>query len=365
MSRPKRYIAREFPLIKPYRIGERERIIEEIPEGHVLLRMIVAGICGSDILYFKGYKERWKLEKRLPMCLLHEGVAEVIDVGSGVSIKSGEKVVIMPLIKCGECIACKRGLGENMCLKPRFLASTCDGLARTLLLYPEDRIIPLPEKLDLETATLTEPISIVLNAIENSGLRKDENLAIIGDGTIGYLLTSSINYLLNIPKENIHVLGIVEEKLYIFKDLADTINVIKDSEKLEELKDRLDIVFEAVGGKAQEKTLNQALDLLRPAGRLIILGIPGEEKIPIKVQNIIRKNLIVKGVLWSRMNHFRKALHLMQDENFQRKIRKIISEKKFKIRKPEDLEKAFQYADSEIGAASHIPGRVLVYFSED
>ena len=65
------------------------------------------------------------------------------------------------------------------------------------------------------------------------------------------------------------------------------------------------------------------------------------------------------------MNHFRKALHLIQDENFQRKIRNIISEKKFKIGKPEDLEKAFQYADSEIRAASHISGRVLVYFSED
>lgn len=364
MASPKKYLVREFPLIRPYEIGERERVIEGVPKGHVLLKMIVAGICGSDILYFKGYKEKWKLEERLPICLLHEGVAEVVDIGDGVSLKPGERVVIMPLMECRECIACKMNLGENMCLKPRFLASTSDGLARTHLIYPANRVIPISGELDLRIAILTEPLSVVLNAIETAGLSGNEDLAIIGDGVLGYLLALTIKHLFNAPRVRLHVLGIVEEKLAVFTDIADTINVLKDSNRLRDLKDGLDLVFEAVGGKAHEKTLAQGLELLRPAGMLIILGIPGEEKTPVRVQDIVRKNLIVRGSFWSRMNHFKKALYMLEDEVFQRNVEKILSKTSFKIRSPEDLEKALRYADSEEGVANRIPGKVLVYFDD-
>ena len=364
MISSKEHIAREFPLVKPYEIGERRRLIDKIPENYVLLKMIVAGICGSDVLYFKGYKEKWKLEKRLPICLLHEGVAEVVETKGETSVKPGDKVVIMPLTACGEYIACKMKLGENLCLNPKFLASTCDGLARTLLVYPASKVIPIPEKLDLRIAVLTEPLSAVLNAIEVSNLSGNEKIAIIGDGTIGYLLASTLSRFFKVQREDLHVIGVVEEKLSIFEDIAEVINVHKEHEKLRELKNRLDIVFEAVGGKAHEKTIDQALDLLRPAGKLVILGIPGEEKTPIRVQKIVSKSLIVKGSFWSRMDHFKKALNLLKDKEFQKMMKRTISGKSFKIREPHDLENALRYADSEAGAASRFPGRILVYLNE-
>jgi len=184
---------------------------------------------------------------------------------------------------------------KNMCLNPKFLASTCDGLARTLLTYPAKRLIPIPEKVDLRAAALAEPISVALNAIESAGLREGENVAIIGDGTIAYILAIVLNHVANVSKQSLHVFGIVDEKLELFSDFAYVVNTLKNPEASREMRDNFDIVFEAVGGKAQEKTLDQALDLLIPSGKAVILGIPAEEKVPLKTQKIIRKCLTIKG----------------------------------------------------------------------
>ncbi len=358
-----RYLAKEFPLVKPHEIGERFRIIDKIPEGYVLLKPLIAGICGSDILYFEGHKEEWKLRERLPLCLLHEGVAEVVEVGEGVSLRKGVRTVVVPLIPCGECLVCRNNLGENMCLNPRFLASTCDGLARTLFVYPAERVIPIASDLDLEIAVLAEPLSVVLNALEGGWVGREDRVAIIGDGTLGFLLALTISQMLGVPKPNLHVLGIFYEKLALMRDFAFTINTREEAGRLEEIFNSFDVVFEAVGGKAQEKTLDQALSLVRPGGRLIVLGIPAGEKIPIKLPKIIKKCLSVKGSFWSRIDHFHKALEILSDKEFKEKTKRIISSKKFKIESGRDLERALRYSCSE-EAARRTPGKILLYFSE-
>jgi len=357
-----RYIAREFPLIKPYEIGERTKIIDKIPKGHVLLKPLIAGICGSDILYFQGSKEEWKLKERLPLCLLHEGVAEVVEVGEEVSLGRGTRVIVVPLIPCGECRVCKRNLGENMCLNLRFLASTCDGLARTIFIHPSGRVIPVPSNLELEAAVLAEPLSVVLNALEEVEVSRDRQVGIIGDGTLGFLLALTISQKLGIPRHGLHVLGIFDEKLSLMRNFASTINTREETEILSELSNSLDVVFEAVGGKAQEKTLEQALSLLRPGGKLIVLGVPAKEIVPIRLPKVIRKCLSIKGLLWSRIDHFHEAVKMLSDEKFAEKVRKIISPRKFKIKSGKDLEKALRYACSE-KAARQTPGKILIYFS--
>jgi len=62
-----KYVAKEFYLVEPFKFVVKERVIEKIPEKFLLLKPIVAGICGSEILYFKGEKEPEKLKARLPM----------------------------------------------------------------------------------------------------------------------------------------------------------------------------------------------------------------------------------------------------------------------------------------------------------
>jgi len=356
----KRVVAREFCLVEPFKFAERERVIESIPKGHLLLKPVVAGICGSEMLYFKGEKEKEKLEKRLPMCLLHEGVAEVFDVGEETKIEAGAHVVVNPMIPCKECPACKN-LGENLCQNSKYMAATADGLARTFFLYPEERVIPVPPGMGLEFAALTEPLSVALNAFDASETKKDETVAVIGDGTIGYLVALIVSSVGGVPRENLYLIGVIDEKLSLAKDFASIVNSINEKEALEKLKGKFDVAFEAVGGRAHGVTIREATDLLIPCGRCILLGISRGE-VPIDVTKIVNKGLTFKGSVRSRMEHYVKVLELLKNEEFRERVRRIISKKSFTIRKAEDLEEAFKYADTEEGEAKMKPGRVLVYF---
>lgn len=357
----RRLIAREFSLVRPFKFEVKKRTISSIPKGFVLLKPIVAGICGSEMLYFKGQKEKEKLEERLPICLLHEGVAEIIEVGKGVEMEKRTKVIVNPLLPCGKCAACKMGIGENFCQNSKYMAATADGLARTFFVHPHERVIPIPTGIELEVAALTEPLSIALNAFEESEIGRKEKVAVIGDGTIGYLISLIVSFVGKTPKENLYLFGIVDKKLSLAKDFAVTVNSIKEKPEVKRAQQSFDALFESVGGKAQEITLEQAFDLLKPAGRLMVLGLSGG-KVPINTNRLVNKGLLLKGIVRSRLEHYKMIIDLLMNDDFREKVKRIISKRKFIIRSAEDLEEAFRFADTEEGEARIQPGKVLVYF---
>lgn len=325
------------------------------------MKPVVAGICGSEILYFKGEKEKEKLEKRLPMCLLHEGVAEVVATGEGVKLQTGTHVVVNPMLPCGRCVSCRLRIGDNFCQNSKYMAATEDGLARTLLLYPENRVIPVPEGIKLEAAALTEPLSIALNAYEAAEISQNDKVAVIGDGPIGYMTALITSFLGGTLRENLCLIGIVDEKLSLAKDFSTTVNSIKEKQRLKGLFQSFDVTFEAVGGRAQEITLDEAFDLLKPSGRCIALGLSGK-KVPVDVDKLINKGLTLQGSVRSRMEHFERIIGLLKASEFRNRVERVISEKRFIIKTAEDLEAAFRYADTEEGEARTKPGRVMVNF---
>jgi len=355
------FVAKEFTLVEPFRFVIKKRTITSIPEGYVLLKPVVAGICGSEMLYFRGEKEKWKLAERLPMCLLHEGVAEVVKASEDVKLKAGTHVVVNPMIPCGKCVACKK-IGENYCQNSQYMGATADGLARTYFLYPGQRVIPIPCGVELELAALTEPLSIAFNAFNTSEAKPYENISVIGDGPIGYMVALMASHVGGIPKGNLYLVGIIDEKLSLALDFASTVNSITEKEKMENMEDAFDVMFEAVGGGSHRTTIREAIDMLRPGGRCVLLGLSSGE-VPVELNKIVNKGLTLIGSVRSTMRHYHDVLDLLKNQEFKQKIRRVISETKFTIRSAEDLEAAFRYADTERGEARAKPGRVLVHFS--
>jgi ribitol-5-phosphate 2-dehydrogenase len=357
-----RIVATKFVLVEPYRIIAQKEIIRSVPKGFVLIKPLVASICKSEMLYFKGDKENEKLASRLPMSLLHEGVAEIIRVGRDVNLNVGAKVIVNPMIPCGECVACKGGIGESLCQESRYMASTTDGLSQSHILYPADRILEFPEEIEIEVAALTEPLSIALHAFESAESLQDDRVAIIGDGAIGYMITLFASYLGNIPIENLYLFGIVDNKLLVAKDFATIVNTRTEKTRLENLKESFDKVFEAVGGSSQSATIEQAIQLLKPAGKCIVLGL-SRGKILVDINRIVNKGIEIKGLVRSEATHFKRVIHLIQKPDFAEKAKRIISKKAFIIKSPQDLQSAFRYADSENGQGRTTAGRVLVHIS--
>jgi len=239
------------------------------------------------------------------------------------------------------------------------MAATADGLARTYFLYPGERGVPVPHGVELELAALTEPLSIALHALEESDVEPGERVAVIGDGPIGYMIALMVSYVGGVPKEDLCFIGIVDEKLSLAGDFASTFNSMR--EKIETLENGFDVAFEAVGGGSQRITVREAVDVLRPRGRCVLLGLSRGE-VPVEIHKIVNKGLTFRGSVRSRMEHYVRVLGLLQQDRFKEKVRRIVSKKRFIIRSAEDLEAAFRYADTETGEARTKPGRVLVHF---
>ncbi len=166
--------------------------LESVPEprpgpGELLMRMEATGLCYSDIRVYKGEKAA-----RIGVIPGHENVGIIADVGEGVDgLETGQRVALCPIIACGRCVYCLRGL-RNRCLKRVTLGYEENGGLAEYLLVPASivslgHVFPVPEGLPPETATLTEPLACVLNSLEACRLSPGGSLLLLGAGPMGLL----------------------------------------------------------------------------------------------------------------------------------------------------------------------------------
>lgn len=180
--------------------GKKDIRIEDVPEpntgvGQVKIRIKVCGICGSDIHeYTSGPfiipSRPHPLTGRVggPIILGHEFSGEVIEVGEGVSkFRVGDRVTVNPLIYCGECYYCRKGI-HLMCSKLATVGFAWDGAFAEYGVFPEYCVFKLPDSLTYEMAACVEPLAVAVHAVNRSGLKPGDNVAVIGAGPIGLLV---------------------------------------------------------------------------------------------------------------------------------------------------------------------------------
>jgi D-arabinose 1-dehydrogenase-like Zn-dependent alcohol dehydrogenase len=164
----------------------------------VLLKVLAAGVCHSDLHIWDGYYElgggrRLQLLERgikLPLTMGHENVGEVVAVGPDAKgVKVGDRRLAHPWMGCGECKVCKRG-DENLCLKPRNLGVFSNGGYATHMMVPHPRYLFDIEGLSSEQAAPLACSGITaysaLKKVGDATLR-DEPVVIIGAGGVGLM----------------------------------------------------------------------------------------------------------------------------------------------------------------------------------
>ncbi len=172
--------------------GPGDLRLESLPEpepspGELLLRMEATGLCHSDIRVYKGEKKA-----RIGVIPGHENVGVIVELGGGVDgLEKGQRVALCPIIACGRCFYCLSGL-RNRCLKRTTLGYEENGGLAQYLLVPAaivslGHVMPVPEGLSPETATLTEPLACVLNSLEACRLAAGGSLLLLGAGPMGLL----------------------------------------------------------------------------------------------------------------------------------------------------------------------------------
>jgi L-iditol 2-dehydrogenase len=151
----------------------------------VLLKIIRAGICGSDLHYYTQGRIGDQIV-HFPFCIGHECSAVVADVGKQVSrFKPGDLVIVNPSVFCGACDQCRLG-HFHTCRKVRFLGcpGQLEGCLCDLIIMPEN-CCHSAKGLTEDQAALVEPLSIGHYAAKLSGGLKGRKVGILGSGPIG------------------------------------------------------------------------------------------------------------------------------------------------------------------------------------
>ena len=155
------------------------------PTGQdVLIKVLAAGICGSDLHNFK--TGQWL--SRSPSTPGHELAGEVIAVGPDVrKLKPGDHVVADSRVACGTCPACRRG-SPNLCQKLGFVGEVCDGGFAEMTVLPELIVLPVDPALPPAVAAMAEPLAVALHAVNRLTPERGEPILIAGAGPIGGLV---------------------------------------------------------------------------------------------------------------------------------------------------------------------------------
>ena len=278
----------------------------------VLIRMHAVGVCGSDVHYYVSGKIGSQVVQ-YPFAVGHEGAGEVIKTGSAVgTLRAGDRVAIEPAMPCGLCDQCLEGR-PHTCRKLRFLGcpGQAEGCLSEYIVMPQKSCLPIPAHMTYEQASISEPLAIGLYAVQLAGNLRGKDIAILGSGPIGLSVMAGAKLA---GAGQIIITDKIDERLSISSrsGATATYNILKDDvvEEVEKQNSRmLDVVFECCG---QQEALDQAIDLLKPGGKLMIVGIPSFSRFSFPVDDLRRKEICISNV--RRQNGCdKKAIEVIAD----------------------------------------------------
>ncbi|HKJ84841.1 MAG TPA: NAD(P)-dependent alcohol dehydrogenase [Spirochaetia bacterium] len=255
---------RDVPLEEP--LGPRD--------VRVALRNV--GVCGSDVHYYT-HGAIGPFIVREPMILGHEASGVVVEAGGEVTgLAPGDRVCMEPGIPDPRSRASRLGM-YNLDPSVRFWATPpIHGVTRPTVVHPAEFTFKLPDNVSLQAGAMVEPLAVGMHAANKAGIAPGDVAVVIGAGTIG--LVTIMSALAGGCSEVI-ALDVKQPKLDIAATLGAvrTVNV-RDADPEEVVREvtggwGVDIVFEASGAPP---AMGTALELLRPGGRLIAIGMPLE-----------------------------------------------------------------------------------------
>jgi L-idonate 5-dehydrogenase len=275
--------------------------IEEAPAPplgprEICVRVAYGGICGSDLHYFNhgGFGQ---VRLREPMILGHEVAGTVTAAGGDVSrVKVGARVAVSPSVPCNRCRYCLEGR-QNQCLDMRFYGSAMrfphvQGAFREALVCDEQQAHVVADSISLPEAAMAEPLAVCLHAARQAGSLLGKRVLVTGCGPIGALC--AIAARLGGAVEVV-VTDIADATLpFALRAGADrAINIAREPDALASCaadKGYFDIALEASGAEPAVRT---AIDVVRPGGIIVQVGLGGEMHVPINA--ISAKELQLRG----------------------------------------------------------------------
>jgi L-iditol 2-dehydrogenase len=263
-----------------------------------LVRVTAVGICGSDLHWWdEGAIGDAKLTH--PLVLGHEGAGVIAD-----GPRRGERVAIDPAIPCETCRACRDGY-RNLCYRIKFSGhGETDGMLREVMAWPTSLLHPLPDRVSDADGAMLEPLGVAIHSADLGHLPFGGTASVIGCGPIGLLLIAVLK-----AAGASSVLAV--EPLTHRREAALRLGAdqVFDSAAVAGLDEAgVDVAFEAAGN---DEGVGLAMASVRPGGRVVLAGIPGDDVIRFGASLARRKGLTIAMV--RRMNEvYPRAISLAE-----------------------------------------------------
>jgi len=288
--------------------GIRKMELAETPDpvivnpDDVLIRMRTVGVCGSDVHYYENGKIGSQVVS-YPFTVGHEGAGVVEAVGPGASrIRVGDRIAIEPAISCGRCDQCLAGR-PHTCRKLRFLGcpGQAEGCLSEKIVMPEACCFRVADGTSFDEAALSEPLAIGVYAVKRSVPMAGARIGILGAGPIGLCVLLPA---LAQGAARAYVTDKIQPRLDVARQAGavwagnpDREDIV--AEILRREPGGLDAVFECCG---QQEAMDQAVELLKPGGKLMLIGIPPTiERVSFAIDTLRRREICIQNI--RRQNH--------------------------------------------------------------
>ncbi len=280
-------------------------------DGEVLLKILGAGVCGTDIHVRDDNFPYWP-----PVILGHEFSGEVVDLGPGVSLVGmGDRVVGEPHTRaCGHCPMCRTG-NVQICPEKRSPGWGIDGAMTEYLVMPQHLLHKLPDSVSNIAGAVIEPTAnAVHDVLERAGVEGGDFVVVIGPGPIGLLAAMTARAA---GAREVMIVGTnADEAIRMPKarELGFTrlVNVQKDNpaEIVADLTGGIgaDLVVECSGAKA---AVASSVELIRKKGRLCVIGLISEDPAPFPYKAASFKVIDVYFCLSTGYTSWNKAIHMV------------------------------------------------------
>ena len=276
------------------------------PEGHVRIAVEAVGVCGSDLhTYEHGRIGDTSVES--PLVLGHEFAGVIEEVGeaavteNGRPLRKGERVAVDPAWPCGQCEPCRTG-HPNLCIDHAFAGVyPTDGSMRQTMHVPAWACFVVPETVTAEDAAMLEPLGVGLHAVDLGHVRVGHSVLVVGAGPIGLFVAQCARLAGARPV-------LVSDRLPHRLELARRSGAepihIEEADPVQAIREAtggrgVDVAFEVAW--SAEDSVAQAADAVRPGGRLVIVGISGDDRLTFQHSTVRRKGVTI--AMCRRMKH--------------------------------------------------------------
>ena len=272
-------------------VDVKDVTLRDLRPGEALVDMEYCGLCHTDLHVAAG-----ELGEEPNRIIGHEGIGRVSKVAPGVtSLKVGDRVSIAWFFQgCGHCEYCLTGR-ETFCREVLNAGYNVDGAMAEQCIVTADYAVKVPEGLDpVEASSLACAGVTVYKGLKESGVKPGQWVSIAGAGGLGNL---AVQFAHNVFNAHVAVVDGNADKLQAAKENgAEVLVDWHDGNVAEQIQAKTGGVHAAVVTAVAPSAFDQAVDSLRPGGKMVAIALP-QGNMQLNIAKTVLDGIIVAGSL--------------------------------------------------------------------